>query len=160
LDEPAQAACPSCGATGRPVADKTIRAILTPAHASSMLAVERRFCRTPSCEVVYYGEDGRALAKRDVTVRVGLKEREDPVPLCYCFGFSRADVREELASGGQCTIPARIAAEIRARRCACAIKNPSGACCLGDVNRAVQEEQEALQAEAQPRPHLRRTGIA
>jgi hypothetical protein len=160
LDEPAQAACPSCGATGRPVADKTIRAILTPAHASSMLAVERRFCRTPSCEVVYYGEDGRALAKRDVTVRVGLKEREDPVPLCYCFGFSRADVREELASGGQCTIPARIAAEIRARRCACEFKNPSGACCLGDVNRAVQEEKEALQAEAQSRLHLRRTGIA
>jgi hypothetical protein len=124
-----------------------------------MLAVERRFCRTPSCEVVYFGEDGRTIAKRDVPVRVGLKEREDPVPLCYCFGFSRADVRGELAPGGRCTIPARIAAEIRAGRCACEIKNPSGACCLGEVNRAVQEEQEALQAEAQPRPHLRRTGI-
>jgi len=145
---------------GRPVADETIRAILTPANASAMLAVGRKFCRTSSCEVVYYGEDGRAIAKRDVPVRVGLKEREDPVPLCYCFGFSRADVRDELASGGQCTIPARIAAEIRAGRCACAIKNPSGACCLGDVNRAVQGEQEALQAEAQPRTHLRRTGIA
>jgi hypothetical protein len=160
LDDPEQAACPSCGAAGRPVADKTIRAILTPAHASSMLAVERRFCRTPSCEVVYYREDGRAIAKREVPVRVGLKECDDPVPLCYCFGFSRADVRDELASGGQCTIPARIAAEIRAGRCACEIKNPSGACCLGDVNRTVQKEQEALKAEAQPRPDLRRTGIA
>ena len=160
MDEPAQAACPSCGAAGRPVADKTIRAILTPAQASPMLAVGRRFCRTPSCELVYYGEDGRAIGKGDVPVRVGLKEREDPVPLCYCFGFSRADVRVELALGGQCTIPARIAAEIRAGRCACAIKNPSGACCLGDVNRAVQEEQEALQAEAQSQAHLRRTGIA
>ncbi len=46
------------------------------------------------------------------------------------------------SSGGQCTIPARIAAEIRAGRCACAIKNPSGACCLGEVNRAVEEEQK------------------
>jgi hypothetical protein len=145
---------------GRPVADETIRAILTPANASSMLAVGRKFCRTPSCEVVYYGEDGRAIAKCEVPVRVGVKECEDPVPLCYCFGFSRADVRDELASRGQCTIPARIAAEIRAGRCACAIKNPSGACCLGDVNRAVQEQHEALQAEPQPRPHLRRTGIA
>jgi hypothetical protein len=44
------------------------------------------------------------------------------------------------SSGGQCTIPARIAAEIRAGRCACAIRNPSGACCLGEVNRAVEEE--------------------
>jgi hypothetical protein len=74
------------------------------AQASSMLAVERRFCRTPSCEVVYYGENGHVVAKRDVPVRVGLKEREDPIPLCYCFGFSRADVRDEIASGGQCTI--------------------------------------------------------
>jgi len=106
-----------------------------------MLAVERRFCRTPSCEIVYYGGDGRAIAKRDVPVRVGLKEREDPIPLCYCFGFSRADVREELAAGGQCTIPARIAAEVRAGRCACEIKNPSGACCLGEVNRAVEDQK-------------------
>lgn len=143
MDEPAQAACPSCGAEGRPVADKTIRAILGPTHAaSSMLAVERRFCRTPSCEVVYYGEDGGTIAKRDVPVRVGLKEREDPVPLCYCFGFSRADIRSELASGGQCTIPARIAAGIKAGRCACEIRNPSGACCLGEVNRAVEQERK------------------
>jgi hypothetical protein len=64
------------------------------------------------------------------------------VSIALCFGFSRADVRDELAWGGECTIPARIASEIRAGRCACEIKNPSGACCLGEVNRAVEEEQK------------------
>ena len=136
-----QTACPSCDGPGRRVADKTIRAILKPAQAASMLATERRFCRTPSCDVVYYGENGDVVAKGEVPIRVGLKERDDPVPLCYCFGFSRADVREELASRGRCTIPERIAAEIRAGRCACATRNPSGACCLGDVSRAVKEEE-------------------
>ena len=51
-------------------------------------------------------------------------------------------LRDELASGGQCAIPTRIAAEIEAGRCACEIKNPSGACCLGEVNRAVEQEKK------------------
>src|SRR5713101_2012113 len=55
-----------------------------------------------------------------------------------CFNFSRADVRRE------CTISARIAAEVRAGRCACEVKNPSGACCLGEVNRAVRDAKDAL----------------
>ena len=83
------------------------------------------------------------VEKGDVPVRVGLKEREDPVPLCYCFGFSLADVRREIAETGRCGIPARITAEVRAGRCSCEVKNPSGVCCLGEVNRAVREEQNA-----------------
>ncbi len=136
-----QPACPSCGAIGRVVGDKTIQSILEPAQALSLLAVGRRFCGTPSCATVYYGDDGRAVTKDEIPIRVGLKEREDPIPLCYCFGFSVADVRREIAETGRCTISARIA---------CAIKNPSGACCLGEVNRAVEEEQEACRRKCKP----------
>ena len=136
----ARTACPRCGVIGRPVEDRTVRAILKAPEALALLEVGRRFCRTPSCEVVYYGDDGRVVEKRDTPVRVGLKEREDPIPLCYCFGFQRADVRREIAETGGCSIPSRIAAEIRAGRCACELKNPSGACCLGDVNQALAVE--------------------
>ncbi len=115
-----------------------------------MLAVGRRFCGTPSCAIVYYGDDGRAVTKDEIPIRVGLKEREDPIPLCYCFGFSVADVRQEIAETGRCTISARIGGEVRAGRCACAIKNPSGACCLGEVNRAVEAEQEACRWKCKP----------
>ena len=108
--------------------------------------------------MVYYSDDGRVVGKRDVPVRVGLKERKDPVPLCYCFGFFLADVRREIAETGRCTIPARITAEIRAGRCSCEVKNPSGACCLGEVNRAVKEEQNAARADAQAQPVIDRTG--
>jgi hypothetical protein len=107
--------------------------------AQPLLSVERRFCRTPSCEVIYYAVDGRIARKQDALVRVGLKETEDPLPLCYCFGFSRADVEREIAQTSSCTIPERIAAEVRAGRCACEIKNPSGVCCLGEVRAAVAE---------------------
>jgi len=132
---------------GRPVADVTIRAMLDPQFAAPLLSVERRFCRTPSCEVLYYGPDGRFARKQDARVRVGLKETEDPIPLCYCFGFSRADVEREIAQTRSCTIPDQIAAEIRAGRCACEIMNPSGACCLGEVRTSVRE---ALRRAAAP----------
>lgn len=136
--------CPRCGAVGRVVADETIEAILKPGLATSLLAVERRFCRTPSCEALYYGADGRFIEKAAARVRVGLKESKDPVPLCYCFNFSRADVRREVAQTGGCTIPVRITAEVRAGRCACEVKNPSGACCLGEVNREVKDAKDGL----------------
>jgi len=153
-----QSACDSCGTVGRVVSDKTIQALLKPAQALALLAVGRRFCGTPSCEVVYYGDDGRAVTKREIPIRVGLKERQDPIPVCYCFGFSVADVRREIVETGRCTIPARIKAEVRAGQCSCEIRNPSGTCCLGEVNRAVKQEQEAVQAGEKKRPQLDRAG--
>ncbi len=135
-------ACPLCGATGRVVGDETIRAILKPGYADGLLGVERRFCQTRDCVVLYYGADGRVVEKGAAQGRVGVKETEDPVPLCYCFGFTRADVRREVAERGYSDIPARINAEIWAGRCACEVKNPSGACCLGEVKAAVSEATE------------------
>lgn len=131
--------CPVCGQVGRRVTDATIRAMLDPVHVERLLGLQRRFCRTPSCDVLYYGPQGLSVRKQDAHVRVGLKETEDPIPLCYCFGFSRSDVERELAQAGTCTIPEQITAQIRAGRCACEVKNPSGACCLGDVHAAVAE---------------------
>jgi len=133
----------------------TIRARLDPGLAQDLLAAERRFCRTPDCDVLYYTASGRLVRTQDARVRVGLKETKDPIPLCYCFGFSRADVEREIAQAGGCTIPERVAAEIGAGRCACEIKNPSGACCLGDVRIAVGE---ALRRAGSPLNRNRPTG--
>lgn len=136
--------CPRCGVVGRVVGEETIRAILKPGETDAFLGIERRFCATRSCAVLYYGADGRFVEKSASAVRVGAKETEDPVPLCYCFEFTRAHVRREVAETGDSTIPDRIEAEIRAGRCACERKNPSGACCLGEVKKAVREAKAAL----------------
>lgn len=137
--EVARVPCPDCGQVGRPVAGVTIEAILAPATAAPLLSAEPRFCRTQACGVLYYGNDGQSAHKREARVRVGLKESEAPLPVCYCFGFSRADIEREITGTGGCTIAARITAEVKAGRCACEIKNPAGACCLGDVNREIKE---------------------
>ena len=92
-----------------------------------------RVCARPNCDVVYFHPDGELLRKDDLRVRVGVKETEDPVPLCYCFGFTQAMVAAEIHETGNCTLPQRIAAEVKAGHCACEVRNPQGVCCLGNV---------------------------
>lgn len=109
--------------------------------------METFFCATASCPVVYFGRspDSR-FTRDDLTVRVGIKETEDPIPVCYCFDHTRASVREELDRTGTSTVVERIRAGIQAGNCRCESKNPSGHCCLGEVTRVVKLETEAAAA--------------
>ena len=70
--------------------------------------------------------------------------------LCYCFGFDTAMIRAEIAATGSCTIPARIAAEMKEERCACEIRNPQGSCCFANVTAAVKRELAASKSVANP----------
>ena len=77
--------------------------------------------------------------KPDIKVRVGIKETEDPVPLCYCFDYTRDDVFRDFEAIGSTSLRDRIKAEVQAGFCACEVKNPSGSCCLSDITRAIQQ---------------------
>lgn len=130
--------CPECGQPGKSVETKTLKHMVQPWHLERVNKPGFLFCRSADCDVVYFHPDGDCLRKPDVRVRVGLKETEDPVPLCYCFGFTEAMVVEEIRATGRCTIPQRIAAEIKAGNCACEIRNPQGSCCLGEVQATIR----------------------
>jgi hypothetical protein len=85
---------------------------------------------------------GPAAVKKDAPAVLawkyaGLVNREDPIPLHYCFGFDEADVREEIARTGKSAIPQWIAAMVKQGPCACEARNPSVACCLGEVIKTV-----------------------
>jgi len=96
---------------------------------------------------VYFDSDADSVfRKRDLRVRVGLKETEDPIPICYCFDVVVADLRKEIQTGGTTAIPAMIAAEVRAGHCACEVRNPQGFCCLGSVSRAVGTIESEIRA--------------
>ena len=105
------------------------------------------FCEAADCDVVYFSSDPLApiFHRADLLVRVGAKEAADPIPVCYCFGFTRKDIENEIARTGRSTIPERITAEVKAGNCACEVKNPSGKCCLGNVTRTVQDCVRAIQ---------------
>lgn len=137
-DDP-QHACAACRGASRPVTRKTMLLMLKPELFDRVRQGEYRYCSSPDCRVVYFTEGlGQSFTTHDLRLRVGLKERDGEIPLCYCFGFDESQARAEIKSTGRSTIPQRIAALIKQGMCACTARNPSGACCLGEVNNAIK----------------------
>ena len=132
-------ACWRCKGASRLVTRKTVLLMLKSELLNRVDQNDYRFCSDPNCSVVYFTENGDpTFITNDLRVRVGPKEKVDPIPLCYCVDFEEADAREEISQTGTSTIPQRIAALIKQKMCACPAKNPSGACCLGEVNKAIR----------------------
>ena len=132
------AKCPRCGRSGQPVSTKTLKHQVRREYLQTVKIGSFRFCRNAACDVVYFSDAGVVLSKADVRERVALKEADGTISLCYCFGFSRAMMEKEVRSTGRCTIPQRIAAQVKAGNCACEIRNPQGTCCLGNVTAALK----------------------
>ncbi len=139
--------CPRCDQPGQPVALQTLKHQVKPEHLETVETGSFNFCRTATCEVVYFNDGSTVLTKAEVRQRIGLKETEDPLPICYCFGFTEAMTIVEIRDTGKCTIPQRITAEVKAGNCACEIRNPQGSCCLGNVNAAVKRVMKVVAAE-------------
>jgi hypothetical protein len=135
-----QNACPECGEQGQPVERLTLKALLRPDALAHLDSGEYRFCRTRTCNIVYFAEAAKSLYhKSALKVRVGRKETSEPLPLCYCFGHTVASVREEIEQAGRSTAVETITVHIQAGRCGCDVNNPGGKCCLGEVGRVVKE---------------------
>ena len=113
--------------------------------ASAVLFLQRSRLRHRLCL-----RAGRPPDRKDMlTIRVGIKETEDPIPLCYCFGYDRKGVRDDIQRNGKTDILKTITQRVKDGECRCEETNPSGGCCLGDVNRAIKHahamrEQELL----------------
>jgi hypothetical protein len=133
-------ACPVNGARSKQVDMLTVKSLVRQLPMG-MLNTQYYFCEAPGCDAVYFPLDIQApiLRRQDLMVRVGAKEMVDPIPVCYCFGFTRQDIQDEIVKTGHSTVAERITAEVRAGNCACEVKNPSGKCCLGDVARVVKD---------------------
>lgn len=128
--------CPVCGNTGRKVTAVTLDHHL-PAHLRAGFGNEAAFCLNPACEVVYCNPAGKVIRKGETLLPVTIKDPGDETQVCYCFGFTRGDLRRALKETGDTDIPYRIKQGIQEGRCDCERKNPQGACCLGNVGRAI-----------------------
>lgn len=133
----------SCGEQSKPVSRTTVLSILKPQFLEEALSGTYRFCAASECPIVYFEEPGtRVFTVDDLRIVVGVKASTDRVPLCYCFGFDESDLREEILQTGTTSIPERISHLIREGLCACDVRNPSGGCCLGEVNRVAKRLKE------------------
>ena len=128
--------CPSSGTPGRPVKLITVKALLSADALGRINAFANYyFCDLANCETVYFSEDS-SFSTQELNVRVYQKNPAADVFVCYCFGHTKADLENDPK------LEAVIRDHTRANRCACEVRNPQGACCLGNV-RAILTSQES-----------------
>ena len=135
-----QGSCPSCGKKGKPVRVLTVKSLVRD-HTRVSASDSYSFCRTADCDVVYFSNQA-VFTKPNVKVRVGIKETEGPIPLCYCFDHSREDIYRDIEATGETSVLEEVKTEVQGGFCACEVKNPIGTCCLGDITRAIQEAKK------------------
>ena len=137
--------CQRCGARGQTVPSETLGALLTRDAHKRLKDGAYFFDSSPDCEVVYFSNQQNSyFTTRDLRIRVGIKESEEPIPICYCFSHTVKSARLEIEATGRSTVAAQITKEIQAGNCMCEVKNPSGRCCLGEVNKAVRQLYSTL----------------
>lgn len=131
---PAPVLCPRSGHASLPVKLLTLKALLRPqALARLQPTADFRFCPDPACDVVYFSPQ-QSFQVPDLKVPVAHKDPGDQIPLCYCFGFTRAEVRRAGQEGRGDGLLDTIRGHIRAGRCGCEVNNPQGRCCLGMIS--------------------------
>src|SRR5260370_29611839 len=112
------ALCPISGTIGRKVDLITVKALLNGGGLSRLDGRAYRFCPARDCDAVYFDNRvGSVFHKGDLVVRVGQKETEEPIPICYCFGFTVADVRRDLTARGTTDIPTIVRSQLQAVHC-------------------------------------------
>lgn len=101
------------------------------------------YCKTPTCEIVYFSEDGLAFTKKDIRIKIRIKEKEqEGLLVCYCFGFTERQIIDDFHRNGVSKITEWIKNEVKDKHCACEYKNPSGRCCLGDIAEVLKRRQK------------------
>src|SRR2546428_7469745 len=99
---PAVMPCPVNGAHSKQVDALTVKSLVRQLPLG-MPNDQYYFCGARDCDVVYFSFDPQApiFRREHLMVRVGAKETADPIPICYCFGFTKTFGTKSGARGNQ-----------------------------------------------------------
>ena len=84
------------------------------------------FCNDPDCDVVYFTNDHSVITKSELRTDVGIKSESPKAMLCYCYGITLADFKENPS------VKEFVIEQTKLGLCSCETSNPSGKCCLKD----------------------------
>jgi hypothetical protein len=130
---PKKQRCPVNGHECSEVGVRTIAHHIKEAWHWQSTAKRYFFCDDPTCELVYFGDDGSRILKSQLRTPVGVKEVSDDGLLCYCFGVTKQNFLNNPATRDF------VVAQTKAGQCSCETSNPSGRCCLRDFPKSVRE---------------------
>jgi len=134
-----KAVCPKGGSVGDPVKRLTVAAQMRGAVPPKQ---EWWMCRSPKCEVIYFGSAGSTVTVDEVHEIPSFKEEGSGLA-CYCFGHSEARIIEEVQASGISGLVDFVEEQVKAGNCACEVRNPSGKCCLQDLIALVKRTRQA-----------------
>jgi hypothetical protein len=126
---PKTAVCPRNGRTYAGVERRTVLHHVCQPWARALAHQGYYFCDDANCDVVYFGEDQSLLIRSDLRGDVGQKSHGPDKTLCYCFDINAADIQAEDVYA---QARAFVIEQTRNATCNCAVRNPSGRCCLKD----------------------------
>lgn len=133
--------CPNCRDTGKSIDTITLKSLLVPSVMKRLDSSHKyQFCRTADCPVVYFNESA-SFSKDELTVEVFQKEDSDSTPTCYCFGFNRKDIADDIIQNDKSTIKEEVTRYVKDDKCACELRNPQGSCCLGNIGQVAKQAQ-------------------
>ena len=126
IKEQGASICPECRNTGKPVMDITLKSIVKEPILETIDSLDGfNYCETPACEVVYFNNEQQVyLHKQEVKVRVGIKETENPVLVCYCFRWTQERIFNQIRQLGYSTAVQEISAQEMASAAAVTLSIP------------------------------------
>lgn len=131
--------CPKNETKGKKVKSITLKSLLKPSALENLNPDTTYYlCEASDCSVVYFNEKGQSFSTEQIKVPVFQKDKSLDIPVCYCFGWSRDRIQQEIIQMGKSSAEANIRGHIQAGRCGCEVNNPQGSCCLGNVRAIVQ----------------------
>lgn len=123
--------CPECGGPLQPARVKTVKHLLKYPLARTLSEGALFYCPDRDCDIYYLrfapGDEttiAQVFRAQDIKERAAAFAEGDDRLVCYCFGYTVAEIAED--AGGHGVIPAAIATEVTAGNCACEVMNPSG----------------------------------
>ncbi|MBL4632884.1 MAG: hypothetical protein JKY56_03380 [Kofleriaceae bacterium] len=145
--------CPQCSQATRVIKPITLEKLLTKnakAQIDSLLGF--RFCPNSKCEVLYFQPDQKMFLRADASsVPVFQKSALASRAVCYCFGYSVAEVRRATQDPDS-SIVQTITEKCRRGEDRCEETNPQGSCCLGNVRAVIRQASSEADAESVSQP--------
>lgn len=139
--------CPRCRQAGQKVENVTVKSLVEEQLIPKVGDEDYFLCTTLRCDVVYYHNGtGKTFCKNNLKIRVGFKETEDPIPVCYCANVTEKQIRDEIVikkrAKNMQDIKQYTGAMTGGR---CKYTSPSGKCCGATVNAAIQKALTELE---------------
>ncbi len=135
--------CPKCGVPAIKVNSKAVKYNLKREVKQELNKKSKwHICCNPSCDISYFSKE-RIFNTSDLTNGLFFKDQSDDVPVCYCAGISRGDIKNAVRNG--CKTIGKVRSFTSKNTTGhCEEKNALGKCCNLVFIKTIKTELTAL----------------